>query len=309
MQKSNEQFQSGTQANKIKLSASVNTKHELARKVTDLEAIFHKYDGAEGRFDKREKTYKKDLYDLIEYVKWITEETSILGERVRKAEAVINSLRKSGESSVESLLKTMFQLKKKQEKLDNEAELLRMHVKTKETMIKMKEDEKGALKATLEDEKKEMDNEFHKLREQLDEQKTLIGNQRKLLNKLQVLNEVTQGAITQSSHDLATKNREKQGLSITISDKTREQAKLKQEYNRKQETIKSCIPSGVGADGQMVSRYHPDEVTILPDQHTYYNVPNSVYVDINKHKVRSKNSIFSEKKNPIDYNRIIEPSE
>ena len=48
----------------------------------------------------------------------------------------------------------MFALKKKQEKLDSEAELLRMHVKTKETMIKMKEDEKGNLKAKLEDEKK-----------------------------------------------------------------------------------------------------------------------------------------------------------
>lgn len=67
---------------------------------------------------------------------------------------MISSLRKSGESSVESLLKTMFALKKKQEKLDSEAELLRMHVKTKETMIKMKEDEKGHLKAKLEDEKK-----------------------------------------------------------------------------------------------------------------------------------------------------------
>ena len=59
-----------------------------------------------------------------------------------------------------------------------------MHVKTKETMIKMKEDEKGTLKATLETEKKHQDFEFSKLRKQLDEQSTLIANQRKLLNKL-----------------------------------------------------------------------------------------------------------------------------
>ena len=39
-----------------------------------------------------------------------------------------------------------------------------MHVKTKETMIKMKEDEKGALKAQLETEKKQQDAEFAKLR-------------------------------------------------------------------------------------------------------------------------------------------------
>jgi len=75
----------------------VNTKHEVARQVTDLEDIYHRYDGAETKFSKKEKNYKKDLYDLIEYCKWITGETSILRERVRKAEAVISSLRKSGE--------------------------------------------------------------------------------------------------------------------------------------------------------------------------------------------------------------------
>lgn len=89
----------------------VNKKHEIAKEVTNLEAIYHRYDGAEGKFAKREKYYKKDLYDLVEYVKWITNETSILRERVRKAEAVISSLRKSGESSVESLLKTLYKLR------------------------------------------------------------------------------------------------------------------------------------------------------------------------------------------------------
>ena len=86
----------------------INRKHNIAREVTDLEAIYHKYDGAEGKFDRKEKTYKKDLADLIEYVKWITEETSIMHDRVCKAEAVISSLRKSGESSVEALLKTFY---------------------------------------------------------------------------------------------------------------------------------------------------------------------------------------------------------
>jgi len=74
----------------------------------------------------------------------------------------------------------------------------------------MKEDDKGKLKATLEDEKRDQDFQFAKLRKQLDEQKELIGNQRKLLNKLQVLNEVTQGCMTQSATDLANKVREKQ---------------------------------------------------------------------------------------------------
>ena len=72
---------------------SVDKKHEIARQVTDLDAIFHRYDGAENRFSKRATNYEKDLADLVEYVKWITDETGILQKRVRAAEAVISSLR------------------------------------------------------------------------------------------------------------------------------------------------------------------------------------------------------------------------
>ena len=154
----------------------VDKKHTIARQVTDLEQVYHGYDGAENKFTRKEKSYKRQLYDLVEYVKWITDQTSVLRERVRKAEAVISSLRKSGESSVESLLKTLYKLRQQQEKLEAEADLLRMHVKTKETMIKMKEDEKGNLKATLENEKRQLDHEIKKLRNAVDDQKALIGN-------------------------------------------------------------------------------------------------------------------------------------
>ena len=91
---------------------------------------------------------------------------------------MICSLRKSGEQSVESLLKTLYSLRKKQQELDSEADLLMMHVKSKEMMIKMKEDEKGQIKATLETEKRHMDSEFNKLRTQLDQQSKLIQDQR-----------------------------------------------------------------------------------------------------------------------------------
>ena len=77
----------------MKFGKSVDQKHAVARQVTDLEQIYHRYDGAEAKYDRREKTYKKDLYDLIEYVKWITEETAVLRGRIRRAEAVISSLR------------------------------------------------------------------------------------------------------------------------------------------------------------------------------------------------------------------------
>jgi len=77
------------QLNQGKCSEMINKKHEVAREVTDLEAIYRRYDGAEAKFARREQYYKKDMADLIEYTKWITNETSILRERVRKAESVI----------------------------------------------------------------------------------------------------------------------------------------------------------------------------------------------------------------------------
>ena len=109
----------------------------------------------ESKYKRKEKKYSSDMTDLIEYVKWITNETAILRQRVRAAESVISQLRKSGETSVESLLDTLYVLKKKQKTLDEEADTLRLHVKTKEALIKMKEDERGNLKATIENEKQE----------------------------------------------------------------------------------------------------------------------------------------------------------
>ena len=67
----------------------------------------------ESKYKKKEKKYNGDMTDLIEYVKWITNETAILRQRVRAAESVISQLRKSGETSVESLLGTLYVLKKK----------------------------------------------------------------------------------------------------------------------------------------------------------------------------------------------------
>ena len=86
----------------------------------------------EAFYTKREEKYKKDMADMIEYVKWITYETGVLRNRIRAAEAVISSLRKSGESSVESMIETLFVLRKKQKELDDEAEVLRLQITSKE---------------------------------------------------------------------------------------------------------------------------------------------------------------------------------
>jgi hypothetical protein len=51
------------------------------------------------------------MIDLVEYVKWVTEEIQKLRDRVRKSERVISDLKSSGEASVESLMETMYVLK------------------------------------------------------------------------------------------------------------------------------------------------------------------------------------------------------
>ena len=61
------------------------------------------------------------MADLVEYVKWISAESQKLRERVRASERVISDLKQSGESSVESLMETLYLLKVKQEELEGEA--------------------------------------------------------------------------------------------------------------------------------------------------------------------------------------------
>ena len=145
----------------------------------------------------------------------------------------------------------------------------------------MKEDERGSQKKLLEKEKQKMDEDFGYLRDQLDEQKSVISNQRQLLNKLQVLNEVTQGCITQSAADLAGKKKEAQGLSIQITDKTRGEKKLEQRHDYLQNEIKNCIPTQVGPDGSIIAKYDPNEVMIVPGKQRRYNIANSQYELVN----------------------------
>mmetsp|Transcript_2854 Transcript_2854/g.4868 ORF Transcript_2854/g.4868 Transcript_2854/m.4868 type:complete len:142 (-) Transcript_2854:525-950(-) len=93
-----------------------------------------------------EKRLDRDMNDLVEYTKWINQESQKLRERVRKSERVINDLRSSGEESVESLMETLYMLKIKQEELEMEAQQLRSLITTKEQVIKQKEEEKGDIK-------------------------------------------------------------------------------------------------------------------------------------------------------------------
>lgn len=86
------------------------------------------WDKKQSKIDRREKeagVYEKkldgDLTDLVEQTKWISNECAAMRGRVRKAEAVINDLRSSGEDSVESLMQTMYTLKITCEEREKEA--------------------------------------------------------------------------------------------------------------------------------------------------------------------------------------------
>ena len=121
-----------------------------------------------------------------------------------------------------------------------------------------------------------------------------------------MFNEVSQEAITNGSQNLARRMAEKQTISVSIDDNIREHGKLEKRNNFLSNEIKNCIPTKKNTDGALVSIYNPEEVTILPEQHRKYNIPNSQYVSVNKKKIRSDHAIFSEHKNPIVYDKIRE---
>ncbi len=116
---------------------------------------YDKLKGAEKKFDTVEKAMAVDLSDMIEYVKMLSDQITNLRKRSRAAEAVMHQLRKSGESSIESLLETLVTLKKKQEKLDVELGMVRAQVQSKEALIRLKEDEKSMLKQKIEDDRQQ----------------------------------------------------------------------------------------------------------------------------------------------------------
>lgn len=87
----------------------------------DLNKLILEYESikaGEGKYAKNEKAMRQNLYDMIHYVQLLTKQITDLRQRTRDAEKVIFQLRKSGETSVEVLLDTLFVLKKDQEVLD-----------------------------------------------------------------------------------------------------------------------------------------------------------------------------------------------
>ena len=84
---------------------------------------------------KIEKKLDQDMSDLVEYTKWIAGEIDKYRERVKKAEGVMKDLKSSGESSVESLMETMYLLKIQQEDLDKQTQGLQDQINVSEALI------------------------------------------------------------------------------------------------------------------------------------------------------------------------------
>ena len=111
-------------------------------------------------------------------------------------------------------METLYLLKIKSEELDGEASGLREVINTKELVIKEKEEDKAAIKANIEVENADRENEIHALRKQQDEQRVLMDGQRKLLNELQVLCEFTQNDIIKANRELNKKEAQQKQLTL-----------------------------------------------------------------------------------------------
>ena len=177
-----------------------------------------------------EKKLDQDMNDLVEYTKWVSAESQKLKDRVRKSERVISDLKSSGESSVESLMETLYILKIKQEEMEAQAQSMRDIINQKEVQIKSKEEMKGQIKATIEVENADRENEIHALRLKLQEQNNLLDGQRKLLNELQVLCEFTQNDIIKANRELIKKKSQKQQLNLEYQEIDQATITLKNKY-------------------------------------------------------------------------------
>ena len=80
---------------------------EWAKEISEYEIKMRRMRAEETNIVRREKQFERDNQDLLEYVKWISGDLSMLRDRSRIAEKVISDLKQSGEESVDSLMETL----------------------------------------------------------------------------------------------------------------------------------------------------------------------------------------------------------
>lgn len=148
-----------------------------AKEITEYEVRIGRMRNEEAHIVRREKMFERDNIDLIEYVKWISGDLSMLRDRARVAEKVISDLKKSGEESVDSLMETLGSNKRRQDDLDSQVDQLRGVIEMREAEISRKEEDINGLKRLIELETNEKEIEIRRVKTEIDEQNKVIENQ------------------------------------------------------------------------------------------------------------------------------------
>lgn len=133
----------------------------------------------------------------------------VLRQRQKAAERHICKYRNSAEESVESMLERLYTLRREQEELDKKLEHATDQIKQKESLIKLKEQEKARVQTDIMNDQDKHNKNFSELRNTLQKQSQLIQTQRYELNKLQGMNEHTQEAITNQAREILKNQDEK----------------------------------------------------------------------------------------------------
>jgi chromosome segregation ATPase len=208
---------------------------QWGHRISDYEIRSKKMRKEENLIQQREKLFERDNQDLLEYVKWISADLSMLRDRARIAEKIISDLKKSGEESVDSLMSNLTAFKHKQDELDREVDSFRAVINAKENEVALKEGNITNLKRQIELETKEKEMEIRRLKTEIDEQNKVIENQLKIIKELQTLNDYTQADLIQATSELQSRIREKNDLQMKFLDSDHETTNLLYRQNTLEE--------------------------------------------------------------------------
>ena len=199
---------------------------QWGNRIADYEIRAKKMRREETCIQRREKLFEQDTSDVLEYVKWISSDLSMLRDRSRIAEKIISDLKRSGEQSVDSLMSTLAHHKTSQESLDREIDSIRAVINAKEHEVSVREGDITNLNRLIELETNEKQIEIRRLRTEIDEQNKVVENQQKIIKELQVLNDYTQGDLIQATSDLQSRIRERDDLQLKFLDSDHETTNL-----------------------------------------------------------------------------------
>ena len=204
---------------------------QWGQEISDLEAKASRMRREQALIVQRERHYDRDNADLVEYVKWVSGDLSMLRDRARVSEKVISDLKRSGQESVDQLMEKLSSNKQKQARLDADVDALRAVIQGKEHEIARKEDEIVGLKRLIELETNEKEMEIRRIRLEIEEQNKVIENQQKIVKELIVLNDYTQTDLIQANAELQSRIREKNDLQLRYLDADQETANLHFRHN------------------------------------------------------------------------------